>query len=324
MGLYHSDNFLIDNEKNDFYNYNMNNMDNSDSKLDSSSFMCSSNNNSFNSFSFCSKDNCSNNDICKEKIIQFDNIMTKENTNEIVINNISDNANVNNIEIEIDTKENNKKNIFNTLRIGRPKKNEDNNKQRYHNKNSFDNARKKIYNSCKLSIYNFIQESITSDLGIKLHRPTIEKQIGSSYKNIKKFFNKKIYDIFCDSIPKRLKNEIKDNRNEYKHNKEMINKLLKQEKNDPEIKDKILNKLFNLTFYDFLVVYLNDEDKLKIGDLTIDLKGFKTFGQCFNESKNKYTQAQKNMYKKHIFDIIENKKSTRKTRALIHNKDCIT
>ena len=221
---------------------NMNNLDNFDAKLDSNPFICLSNN---NSFSLSLKDDCTNNDMFKEKIFHFDSIMTKENTKEIRINNINDIINdYNNFKMDIDSKENK----FNALKIGRPKKDEENNIQRYHNKNSFDNARKKIYNSCKLSIYNFIHEYIPSNLGIKLHIPTIEKQIGYSYKNNNKFFSKKIYDIFCDSSPKRLKNEIKECRNEYNYNKEKINILLEQEKNSPEIKIKILNKLFNSSF----------------------------------------------------------------------------
>ena len=47
-----------------------------------------------------------------------------------------------------------------------------------HTKNSCDNARKKICNSCKLSIYDFIMEYVPSQLGIKLHIHTIEKQMG--------------------------------------------------------------------------------------------------------------------------------------------------
>ena len=120
---------------------NMNNLDNFDAKLDSNPFICLSNN---NSFTFSSKDDCTNNDIFKEKIFQFDNIMTKENTKEIRINKINDILNdYNNFKMEIDSKEDNKQNKFNALKIGRPKKDEENNIQRYHNKNSFDNARKK-------------------------------------------------------------------------------------------------------------------------------------------------------------------------------------
>ena len=202
------------------------------------------------------------------------------------------------------------------LNFGRP--NQENNGQRCHNKNSFGNARKKIYNSCKLSIYNFIHEFIPQKLRIKLHVPTIEKQIGYSYKNNIKFFQKTIYKIFCDSIPRRVKNEIKNNRSEYNYNKVMIDMLLKQENNDSTKEVKILKLLFNLKFIDFLMVYLNDAVQLNIGDLSIDLKGFKTFGQCFNENRNRYTQSQKNMFKRHIFDIIANKKNNRKPRAKIH------
>ena len=125
--------------------------------------------------------------------------------------------------------------------------------------------------------------------------------------------------IFFDSTPKRVKNEIKDKRNEYNFNQVKIDMLLKQEENNPKIKEKKLKTLFNLTFKDFLMVYLNDKDKLKSGDLTIDLKGFKTFGQCFNENKNKYTEEQKRDFKSDIFDIIENRKKNRSPRAKIHN-----
>ena len=225
----------------------------------------------------------------------------------------------NSIEIEINIKENNKQNKFRVLKMGRPKKNQENNEQRTHNKNSFDNARQKIYNSCKLSIYNFIHKFIPSNLRIKLHIPTIKKQKGYSHQNNINFFKKTIYDIFCDSTPKRVKNEIKDKRNEYNFNQVKIDMLLKQEENNPKIKEKKLKTLFNLTFKDFLMVYLNDKDKLKSGDLTIDLKGFKTFGQCFNENKNKYTEEQKRDFKSDIFDIIENRKKNRSPRAKIHN-----
>ena len=331
---------MLSNELNDFSKYNPynifienNNGDNSGYFSDNNNLM-NLNNNYFNSF-FSSHNSCPNNGIFQENNYFVENINTKDNTNEELNNNkndnvndninindndnINDNVNGNDIEIEIDTKENNKQNKFSALKIGRPKKNQENKEQRFHNKNSFDNARKKIYNSCKLSIYNFIHEYIPYKLGIKLHVPTIEKQIGYSYHNNIKFFKKKIYDIFCDSSPKRVKNEIKDNRSEYNYNQVMIDMLLEQEKNNPEIKVKNLKILFNLSFKDFLIVYLNDAEKINIGDLTIDLKGFKTFGQCFNENKNKYTQSQKNMYKKHIIDIIENKKNNRKPRAIIHN-----
>ena len=333
---------MISNELNDFPKYNPFNMfiENNDNNMDNSGYFSdnnnylSLNNNYFNSF-FNSHDSCPNNEIFQENNYFIENINTKDNTNEELNNNKSDNMNdsdindnniikdnikVDNIEIEIDTKENNKQNNkFSALKIGRPKKSQENKEQRFHNKNSFDNARKKIYNSCKTSIYDFIHKYIPYQLGIKLHVPTIEKQIGYSYQNNIKFFQKTIYKIFCESSPKRVKNEIKDNRSEYNYNQIMIDMLIEQENNDPTKQEKILKALFDLKFIDFLMLYLHDAEKLNIGHLNIDLKGFKTFGQCFNENKNKYTQSQKNMYKKHIIDIIENKKNNRKPRAIIHN-----
>jgi hypothetical protein len=225
---------------------------------------------------------------------------TKENS---YSKNIKD---LNEIHIEINNDDSAKKN-----KLGRPRKMQDNNGDKKHNKNSYDNARKKIFNSCKMSIYNFTNEYIQNKYGLKLHVPTIEKQIGYSYENIKKFIQKKIYDIFCDSSPKRVKDEIKNNREKYNHNKNIINRLLDEEKSDPRIEIKILNIIFNLSFSDFLMAYLNDDKEIKINDnYTIDLKGFITFNQSFNERKNRYTQAQKNMFRKNILDIIQNKKKT--------------
>ena len=333
---------MISNELNDFPKYNPFNMfiENNDNNMDNSGYFSdnnnylSLNNNYFNSF-FNSHDSCPNNEIFQENNYFIENINTKDNTNEELNNNknnnindsdindnniIKDNINVDNIEIEIDTKENNKQNNkFSALKIGRPKKSQENKEQRFHNKNSFDNARKKIYNSCKTSIYDFILKSIPSNLVIKLHVPTIGKQIGCSYKDNIKFFKKTIYDIFCDSTPKRVKNEIKNNRSEYKHNKVMIDMLIEQEDDDPTIKVKILKILFDLTFKDFLIVYLHDAVQLNVGRLTIDLKEFKTFGQCFNEYDDKYTQSQKNLFKRDIFDIIEGRKKNKPPRAKIHN-----
>ena len=211
--------------------------------------------------------------------------------------------------IEINNK--NRHLLFKTKKKGRPKNNQKNKVIKSHNKNSLDNASKKIFNSCKINIYNFITEFVN----VKLHIPTIEKQLGYSYQNYNKFINKSIYDIFCDSSPKRLKNEIKNNRDNYNYNNVEINKLLEEEKNNPKKTTKIFNDLFKLSFGVFLKAYLNDEKEIKIFDEKIDLIGFNTFGECFNIGKNKYSQKQKNRYKNHIFDIIENKKRNRKARS---------
>ena len=202
--------------------------------------------------------------------------------------------------------------IFNFVKKGRPKKNKQNRQIKFHNKNTNDNARRKIFNSCKMSIFNFITEFTN----IKLHVPTIEKQLGYSYKNIYLFLQKSIYQIFCDSSPKRVKDEIKNSKENYNYNKNQIDQLLIDEQNNENITIKIFDGLFKLTFGDFLVAYLNDEREIKICEINIPLKGFKTFGESFNERKDLYTQSQKNIYKKHIFDIIKNEKKYRKPRAV--------
>ena len=68
-----------------------------------------------------------------------------------------------------------------------------------------------------MSIYNFINGSIQNKYGFKLHVPTIEKQLGYSYRNNKKFIEKKIYIIFCDISSKRVKEQIKYVRVKYNY-----------------------------------------------------------------------------------------------------------
>ena len=215
----------------------------------------------------------------------------------------------------INSKNGNSELKFTVKKKGRPKKGQENQGNKIHTRKSNDNARKRIINSCKSSIYNLIAKQIPTQLDIKLHIPTIEKQMGYSCENINKFLNKKIYNIFCDTIPKKLKNEIKNNPEQYQHNKNIIDMLLENEIKDENKQIKILNGLFNLCFKDFLIAYLNDETEIKISDdIIISLKGFKTFGSSFNERKTGYNQSQKNVYKKNILEIIYNSKRNRKAK----------
>ena len=204
---------------------------------------------------------------------------------------------------------------FLSKKKGRPKKGQENRGNKIHTKNSNDNASKKIINSCKSNIYNLIRQYIPIQSGIKLDVPTIQNQLGSSHEDINKFFNKTIHNIFCDTIPKRVKEEIKDNREQHQHNKNIIDILLENEKNDEKKQIKVLNGLFNLCFKDYLIAYLNDETQIKISDdEIINLNGFKTFGSCFNEGKNKYDSKEKNTYKEHILKIIYNPKKNTKAK----------
>ena len=326
------------NESNYFSNDNDNNI------TDESQFGFETCNNIEEDYSsFRSEESKLQNFVSKEeKFLQNnfinENTRTKENTN---INETNVPEKINNDEnshieefdelrIEINREENISENnnkekkqlIFDFLKKGNKKKNQRNNRKNKHGKNSFDNARKKIFNSCKMSIYNFINETIQNKYGFKLHVPTIEKQLGYSYRNNKKFIEKKVYKIFCDTSPKRVKEQIKYGKVKYNYNQNIIDRLLDEEKNDPRVNIKKLNIIFNLSFGDFLIAYLNDLKEIKTNDnYIIGLKGFKTFRQCFNERKDKYTQAQKNMFRKNILDIIQGQTRNRKPRSLknIHN-----
>ena len=117
-----------------------------------------------------SQSNIKNFEADFQNIFLIENTKTQENTNN---NNDEIKSNKNESVKEFDELDNTNTNqqlIFNSVKIGRPKKSEKNKEEKYHNKNSYDNARKKIFNSCKMSIYDFITEFTN----IKLHVPTID------------------------------------------------------------------------------------------------------------------------------------------------------
>ena len=253
----------------------------------------------------------------ENNIYFIENEKTKEMSNPNNINQLNEEPmpiNNDNDNIIIEVKNNNDEVKLLNKKKGRPKKGQENQGNKAHTSKSNDNARKKIINSCKLSMYNLIAQYMPTQLDLKLHIPTIERQMGYSHDSINAFFNKKVYKIFCDTIPKKLKEELKNNREQYQHNKNIIDMLLENELKDDNKQIKTLNGLFNLCFKDFLMAYLNDETEIKISDdITISLEGFKTFGSCFNEENNGYTQSQKNAYKKNILEIIYNSKINRET-----------
>ena len=302
-------NNLYDNNEPDFVMSNNNpfNLNNSDIFGDNQM-----KNDNSNNFSHLFLSNANSNEPKFSLNYNIENDFTREFSNNnfdyILINSEPINRNIGNDNIkELNNVNNGIK--FLSKKKGRPKKGQENRGNKIHTKNSNDNASKKIYNSCKSNIYNLIKQNLPIQTGIKLDIPTIKNQLGNSYENINKFFNKTIYNIFCDTIPKRVKKEIKNNRNQYKQNKNIIDILLENEKNDEKKQIKVLNGLFNLCFKDYLIAYLNDQTQIKISDdEIISLNGFKTFGSCFNEGKDKYAPNQKNTYKKHILKIIYNPK----------------
>ena len=117
-----------------------------------------------------------------------------------------------------------------------------------------------------------------------------------------------MYQIFLDSIPKRVPDYLKEKRDEYTHNKNMIDIIFKSD----NAQCRIVKGLLSLTFLDFLKAYLNDQNTIRTKNgNTYDITGFKTFGGCFNDC---YNQAQKRVYKNHIIQIYESKTKDRKER----------
>lgn len=183
-----------------------------------------------------------------------------------------------------------------------------NNSNPWHTKYSRDNARRKIYSSCMKSIYLTLKETTYQILGIdfSLIHPAIKNQIKYSFSSNKNFFDKTIYNIFVDSIPKKVKKEVKTNKEMQKViNKAKIDELLAKEMKNERLLIKKINELFKLTFFDFLMAYLNDEKEVYINDslfgkIKVDLEGFRTYKECFGEE---YTEEQRKLYKEHIIDI---------------------
>ena len=206
------------------------------------------------------------------------------------------------------------RNKFSISKQGRPKNGININLSKIHNSSAYDNARRTIFNSCKKNIFDLICEHLPEN--IYLHIPTIENQMGYSYSNIRKFFAKKIYQIFLDSTPKRVTNDIKKTREKYNHNKKMLEIIYAG--NDS--KSLYIKKLLNLNFFHFLFAYLYDQETIQVGNEVIEIKGFKTFGQCFNGNKKSFTQAQKNNYRNHIMDIFNGNTQDRKEREKKKNK----
>jgi len=198
--------------------------------------------------------------------------------------------------------------------------NEQNNELKVkHTKYDEDNARRKIYGSCMQSIWDSTEEmSKKKGINFNLSKPLIKSQFKSSFTDNQNFFKKSIYNIYIDSTPKKVGEQYKNNRDQYFIIKQkMIDDFLKQEIEKTYVDIKVLNKLFKLPFHDYLIQYLNDETTVIIkdeiyGEIKVDLPGFKTYKDCFNDE---YNIEQKNLFKKNIISIINEEVYCRKPRA---------
>ena len=209
-----------------------------------------------------------------------------------------------------------KKKIFLCYKRGRARK--ENKKMglklRRHDKTSLYNATRRIFHSCNQSIYNFIRLKLKRNY--KLNRPTIENQLGCKIKEYYLFLKKKYYEIIYETIPKRYKGQKLKNGKEklakeekeriYENNANLLKALMNENNNS-----ELLFKLLNLTFGDYLDVYINDKIVINKNGTIIKLEGFKTFKDCFNEDNDIYTNDKKEKYRQYINKIINDENNVK-------------
>ena len=118
-----------------------------------------------------------------------------------------------------------------------------------------------IYFSCFINIYNLVL-TILEYLGIFDYDLNLSSanEIHFAFTDNKNFLLKLIKDIIGDLIL----NKIKDKQQCISNKSKKLNEILKEEDNNPSQKIKVLNAIFNLSFYDLLSAYLNDKKKVYI------------------------------------------------------------
>ena len=218
-----------------------------------------------------------------------------------------------------------------------------------HTRKASDNGSKVVITKCKNNIHNFLLKQIRLFINCNkknneftnsktiLHIPTIYQHLNKGgrskytlfYTSMKSLYCSSIpkrvknkirnerdsskYTLFytsmkslyCSSIPKRVKNKIRNERDKYSYNKDTLTKILEAEKNDETILDKKLNNLFEANFIVYLDAFLNDKNIITINGINYDLGiEFETFKDCFNIGESAYTKEEKDEIKAYIYSII--------------------
>ena len=162
------------------------------------------------------------------------------------------------------------------------------------NKKLYD-IRRQILRICLenyVKVIQFYYEKYKNKKFKKLHIPYIKKQIGYSFEDYRKFFEKKTFNIFCDSLPKSInigkRKEMKD-KDEY--NRDLINEIIEKEKQKEKEENRILYFLFMETkFKAILCSFLDEKTEITVyinnKVIIIPLVGFKTFNTCFDNYEN--------------------------------------
>ena len=168
---------------------------------------------------------------------------------------------------------------------------------------------------------------------IKIYKLNIKNKIKWSKKDLKIFFEKSIIDIYCSLLPKKCHNdfkkelkdknpkEIQKKRQEiqekyYGKNKNIIENLLKAEKEDKDVEIKKLNFLFNgkTIFWDILKSFINNTNEISNNNGNVNLEEFKTIKDIERDVLI-FTNDEKNLIISRINKIKEGGFRTRKPRG---------
>ena len=276
----------------------------------------------------------------------FDDIKNKFKNHKIKINNRNNNGN--NIS--------NKKKIFiikrviKKFKVIKVKKNKGrqklidkenienkNNNENVHTNEEKCNATKTIIHACKKQTHDFILafteiKTKTKTKDFKLFVPTIKTDIINkdeiietdiiNKEEIIKFIKKKLFDVYIDTVPKRVEGDeilrdIKDKKERKKKKIELLseyrNSIIAKKEEEEKLEQKRITAVLDLTFLDFLKIFLeygyeNNNltikiDEQKYGFSEIKLENFKTYSEMRNEF-SKDEEKQKD-YRQYLKDIIE-------------------
>lgn len=194
--------------------------------------------------------------------------------------------------------------LFKVFRRGRPRKCDRIKKNLKRGKYRPGNVVWKIINATGRNVHKFINYNYK---GLNLNEPTFSEQHKKSHQFIRKIANKNLYDIYKDTLPKRVKGDSKINCLEKEKRKEIRRDLYQGNNNNKKEIDRLLAKndkidhiIFkDLKLKDFIKSYLYNKNVVRFG---IRLIGFETYAQDFNFE---YDQEQKERYKNHVLNIVD-------------------
>lgn len=115
-------------------------------------------------------------------------------------------------------------------------------------------------------------------------------------------------------LPRRVKKDEK-----YTYNIKQIENAIEIEKNTNKEEINVKDKLTDLLFKDYLILFLNDEKIIKIKEengktYKIELNNFITLKDCFNEEKI-LNKEEKKILKEDLMSIINGKKGRNPSQA---------